>query len=118
MSLETTAVTLWDKFKTWVNGEVQAVAPVLTADEQDLVGLVKPLFAGAEAVGLSQLVTFIRGVLVAVEAPGSKTLPDLETIVMNGLSRLGSGLQPVAVGLGSSVLQALIGLVLASLPKA
>jgi len=109
--------TLWTKIRDWVTAKLNAAEVVLAEDEKELLALLAPLFANAESAALQDLVTFVRGVLVTMEDPSNQTLEALERIVMNGLSKLGSSLQPVAIGLGSSALQALIGLVLASLPK-
>lgn len=113
---ETAAVTLWDKIKAWAKGEAATISVVLSADEKAILSLFQPLFAAAEASALQDLLTFIRGVLTTT--PTQESLDAWETVVLNGLSKLGGDLETLAKSLGSQVLQGLIAFTLANLPKA
>jgi len=114
-AVEGAAVTLWDKIKAWIGGEVQTVSVVLSADEQALLSLFQPLLASAEASALQDLLTFIRGVLTTT--PAQSSLDAWETIILQGLEKLGGELATLAKSLGSNVLQGLIAFTLAALPK-
>lgn len=118
--------TLWDKISTWAESalvvvEADASAAVQTAEkllnweEQQLVGLLQPLFATAEANAMQDLTLFLRGVLTSVKDVSS--LPDWETAVMNSLGVVGGDLLKTAETLGSNSLQVLIGMLLAQLPQ-
>lgn len=103
-------VTLWDKVKVWFSAEEQTVVMFLSHEEQLLVSLFKPILASAEAALVSELKVFITAVLVT--AQGSKTLPDWETAIMNGLKLGGKNLVGIVENMGSNAFQALIGLLL------
>lgn len=116
--------TLWDKISTWATAEgkvleadvgaaEQKVAAFLNWEEQQLIGLLKPLFAQAEANAIQDLTLFIRGVLTSVK--GTSSLADWETAVLNGLQMVGGELLKTAETLGSNALQVLIGLLLSEL---
>ena len=108
--------TLWDKIKAWLSSTAQTVEVQFSKDEQIVLGILQPLLGAAEAALLQDLITFIRGVLTSGRTAGG--LDEWETIILNGLSSLKGELLTLAQGLGSNVLQALIGLVLADLAKA
>lgn len=103
----------WTKVVAWWNG---TAVPALENDEKQLLALVQPLFGAAEAAALQDLVQFVTGVLTQVEK--GQDLATLEAAVLNALQTAGSELQTLAKGLGSNVLQALIGLILAKLAPA
>ncbi len=106
---------LWDKIVAWFKGEFTTVELTFTKEEQEILTLMKPLLVAAEATVVQDLMQFIRGVLTG--AAGYSTLADWETAVMNGLEKVGGDLLTLAKGLGSNMLQALIGLILAQLPN-
>lgn len=110
--------TLWDKLKALFAGAEQAAATDFSKAEQDVIAIAQPLFAAAEATAIRDLVIFIRGVLTANPTPGSMSVSDWETAIMNGLAKLGGDLLATAQGMKSNLLQALISLVLASLSAA
>jgi hypothetical protein len=110
--------TLWDKLKALLGGAEQAVQVDFTKSELEVVAIAQPLLAAAEAAAIRDLVIFVRGVLTAHPDPASMTVSDWETAVMNGLGKLGGDLLVTAQQLKSTLLQALISLVLASLPAA
>lgn len=114
---QTAVVTLWDKIKAAFSTAEAEVAIYLTKEESQLLALVQPLFGAAEAAAIQDLIQFVQGVLTSAEKPGSMDLPDWETAVLNGLSKVGGEVEALAKSLGSNVLQALIGLILASLAK-
>lgn len=99
-------VTVWDT----------KIEPTLANDEQELLTLLKPLFASAEAAAIQDLVVFIKGVLSQLQA--GQDLATLEAYVLNALEVVGGQLLSTAKGLSSNALQALIGLVLAQLAGA
>lgn len=116
--------TLWDKITSWVSTEVKAVegeasqvaaqvGQFLNWEEQQLILLLKPLFAQAEAEALQDLTLFVRGVLTS--AQNISSLPDWETAVLNSLQKVGGDLLATAEKLGSNSLQVLIGLLLSQL---
>jgi len=118
--------TLWDKISAWAqntlttveadaSAAVQAGEKLLNWEEQQLVGLLQPLFAAAEANAMQDLTLFLRGVLTSVKNVSS--LPDWETAVMNSLQVVGGDLLKTAEQLGSNSLQVLIGMLLAQLPQ-
>jgi hypothetical protein len=107
---EAAASSLWAKLVAWWNG---TAVPVLQNDEKELMALVEPLFGAAEAAIVQDLTVFIKGVLTQVQA--GQDLATLEASVLNALEAVGGQLLTVAKGLGSNVLQALIGLILAKL---
>lgn len=107
---ESAASSLWAKLVSWWNG---TAVPVLQNDEKELMALVEPLFGAAEAAIVQDLTVFIKGVLTQVQA--GQDLATLEAAVLNALQAVGGQLLTVAKGLGSNVLQALIGLILAKL---
>jgi hypothetical protein len=109
-------MTLWDKIKTWLAGAAHAAEVELSNDEKALMALIRPLFGQAEAAALQSLVHFITGAVTAVGT--SRTLADWESAILNGLGAAESELLPLARGLGSDLLQALIGLVLGRLRAA
>lgn len=118
--------TLWDKISTWAQSTlttveadagaaVQQAEKLLNWEEQQLVALLQPLFAAAEANAMQDLTLFLRGVLTSVKDVTS--LPDWETAVMNSLQVVGGDLLATAQKLGSNSLQVLVGLLLAQLPQ-
>jgi hypothetical protein len=112
-TVETAASGFWSKIVAWWNG---TAVPTLKADEQELLLLLKPLFGAAEAAALQDLVVFVKGVLTQVQA--GQDLATLEVAVLNALEAVGGQLAVIGKGLGSNVLQALIGLILAQLTSA
>ena len=111
-------VTLWDKVKAWISGAEKEVPILLSKAEAEIVTVAAPLFQTAETEVMSDLTVFIRGVVTSHPNPGSMALPDWEAAIMNALSKLGGDLLGHAQGLGSNLLQALVGLVLHALPAA
>lgn len=114
---QTALVTLWDKIKAAFATAETEVAVYLTKEEGQILALIQPLFAAAEAAAIQDLVQFVQGVVTSAENPGSMDLADWETAILNGLQKVGGDLETLAKSLGSNVLQALIGLVLAALAK-
>ena len=110
------APTLWDKIVAWFSNAEQVVVTEFNKDEQALLALVQPLFGAAEATAIQAMVHFITGALS--QSTASKTLPEWETAILNGMQTTGSELLALAESLGSNVLQALIGLVLQRLSTA
>lgn len=106
--------SLWQKVLAWMSSTAASVVVALSADEKQLLSLAKPLLSAAEASVLQDLVGFITGAVA--NASGSKTLDAWEAEVLNGLEVTGSELFTLAQGLGSNLLQVLIGLVLSKLP--
>ena len=118
--------TLWDKISEWAqstlttveadaSAAVQQAEKLLSWEEQQLVGLLQPLFAAAEANAMQDLTLVLRGVLTSVKNVSS--LPDWETAVMNALQVVGGDLLKTAEQLGSNSLQVLVGMLLAQLPQ-
>jgi len=118
--------TLWDKISGWVASAEKTVVQDATVAAQDvwqflnweekqLVGLLQPLFAAAEAEALQDLTLFLRGVLTSVKDTSS--LADWETAALNSLQVVGGDLLKTAETLGSNSLQVLIGMLLAQLPQ-
>lgn len=116
--------TLWDKISAWAQSTiqtveadagaaVQAAEKLLNWEEQQLVALLQPLFASAEAEAMQDLTLFLRGVLTSSQNISS--LPDWETAVLNSLQKVGGDLLTTAEKLGSNALQVLIGLLLSQL---
>ncbi len=112
-TVEAGASKLWTSI---VNVWNKDVAPELETGEQELVQLLQPLFGQVEAAALQDLVVFIKGVVSA--APTTKTLPEWESVILNLAGTFGGSLLTTATGLGSNVLQAIIGLVLAWVEQA
>lgn len=110
--------TVWSKLQSLFASAGQAISLEFSKTEQEVIAIAQPLFAAAEAAAVRDLVIFVRGVLSAHPNPGSMTVADWETAVMNGLGKLGGELLATAQTLKSNLLQALISLVLASLPAA
>lgn len=106
-------VSLWDKVVAWWTG---SAVPVLERDEQEVLAILQPLFGQVETALLQDLIVFVQGVLAA--APATKTLPEWETVLLDLAEVAGGSLLSTIKGLGSSVFQALIGLVLAKLQAA
>jgi hypothetical protein len=111
-------VTLWDKVSAWFASAAQMIEVFLSKDEQQILALMKPILGAGDASAVQDLITFVSGLLTAIENPGASTLADLETAVLNGLEKAGSELAILARGMGSASLQALIGLVLSRLARA
>lgn len=116
--------TLWDKISAWAQSTLQTVEAdagaavqeaekLLNWEEQQLVALLQPLFASAEAEAVQDLTLFLRGVLTSSQNISS--LPDWETAVLNSLQKVGGDLLVTAEKLGSNALQVLIGLLLSQL---
>lgn len=104
---------LWTKLVNWWNN---TAVPELERDEKAVLALLQPLLAQAEAAAISDLTVFITAVLTQVEKGGD--LATLEAAVLNALQTAEHELLDTAKALGSNALQALIGLILAKLPKA
>jgi hypothetical protein len=109
-------MTLWDKIKGWVSGAIMTVETELSRDEKALLAIVQPLLGADEAAAMQDLVQFVTGLVAG--AGGARTLADWETAVLNGLGAAESELLTLAKGLGSNLLQSLIGLVLSRLATA
>lgn len=107
-TVEKDVVDLWH---TLENVWQKDVVPVLETGEQELIQLLKPLFAQVEAAALQDLVVFIKGVVAA--APMTKTLPEWEEVILNLAQTFGGSLLTTIKALSSNVVQALIGLILA-----
>ena len=107
--------TVWDKIKTFFAGEVKAAEAIFSAEEQMVLTAFAPILHAAEAVTLSTLITFIRDVLT--KGSTATDLQSWEAAVLNELEVTGGQLLTVAKGLGSNLLQTLIGVLLAGLPK-
>lgn len=112
-SAENAVASFWSNIVSWWNG---TAVPALQADEKELLALLQPLFGAAEAAALQDLVVFVKGVLTQVQA--GQDLASLESAVLNALEAVGGNLLSIGKGLGSNVLQALIGLILAQLTSA
>jgi len=112
---KSSAPTLWDKIKAWFAGEIAWAAVELNDVEKDLVSIAEPILAAGEASAITDLKAEVTTVLSSIETPKTWTLPDLETAVLNGLKTAESALLPLAEGMGSTVFQAFIGLILAKL---
>jgi hypothetical protein len=112
-TIEGDATALWTTIEKVWNTDV---APALATGEQELVQLLQPMFGQVEAAALQDLVVFIKGVVSA--APTTKTLPEWESVILNLAQTFGGSLMTTATGLGSNVLQAVIGLVLAWVEQA
>jgi hypothetical protein len=108
-------VTIWDKFTAWVGGEAHAAAVVFSAEEQAVLAAFAPILRAAEGVTLATLISFIRNALSA--SATAKDLPTWEAEILNALEAEGGQLFTIAKGLGSNLLQALIAVLLASVPK-
>ena len=107
--------TLWQKVVAWFTTEEKQVEVFLSKEEQMIMELFQPIMGAGEATLMQDLITFIRGVLLSGQTAGS--LDAWETIVLNGLTKLGGELLDLAKSMGSNALQALIGLALSQLPK-
>lgn len=108
-------VTVWDKVVAWFKAEAPVVENFLSKEEQELLTLLKPILAAGEASLVQDLVKFLQG--VASTAASGATLADLETAALNGLEVVGGELRDLAKSLGSNLLQAILGLILAQLVK-
>lgn len=106
--------TIWDKLAAWFAGEISAAEVEFSKDEKAILAFIRPLLASTEASALQDLITFIIAVLS--QAKTAQDLPTWETAVLMGLESTGSELFGLAQGLGSNLLQALIGFALAKLP--
>lgn len=107
--------TLWTKFQGWFSGEVKAAEAIFSTEEQAVISAFQPILHAAEAVTLASLIAFIRNVLTTVAA--STDLATIEAKVLNELEVEGGQLFTIAKGMGSNLLQATIGVLLAGMPK-
>lgn len=113
--LPTQLKTLWDKFTGWFSGEVKTAETLFTAEEQKILAAFAPILHAAEPVTLAALIDLARSVLSSGLTASS--LADWEAHVLNAAEATGGQLFTVAKGLGSNLLQALIGVLLADLTK-
>ena len=104
-------MNLWQQVGAWVQREETVVGAALSKDEQELIALVKPLWTADEASLMQDLATFSLGVVGSIEGATTKTLPDLETAVMNSMLAGGSNLLATVEAMGSNLFQAFLGLV-------
>jgi hypothetical protein len=97
-TVETDAAAIWN----FATKEVETGAVTLW-------NLAKPLFAAVEPTVIADLRAAIEKVLAAADT--TQSLDALETAVLNALEAAGGQLFTIAKGLGSNLLQVLIGLV-------
>jgi len=116
--------TLWSKLqilfgsavtegKVIVGDLVKEGETLFSEGEQEFLTLAQPLFNAAESTAVTDLTGFMTTFIKTAE--GAKSIQDWETAIMNELQSLGGDLFATAQGLGTNLVQALIGLVLQKL---
>lgn len=112
---ETAIVTLWDKFEQLVATDAGEAKVFLTAEEKEVLAIAKPILASAEVTALADLkteaITFLQGLAGAA----TMSLPDLETALLDAWGATRPELVALAHNLGSTLFQAIIGLLIKQL---
>lgn len=109
------AKTLWAEVTTWAKGELASLQIAASAEGQIILGVVKPILSAGEASVVAELIGATTSFLTKLESVGS--LADIETALIQVWETEEPTLFTFAKGLGSNVFQAIIGLLLAQLPK-
>lgn len=114
MTIAQDAETLWDEAKAWVSGEIKEAELFATTEGQEILAVLKPILAAAAPTALAALVGGLRTFLTGLTSVGS--LADIETAILNVWQDTEPELFTLARSLGSNVVQAIVGLLLAQLP--
>ena len=97
-----------------IKNDIKIAEHWIDAEAVKIWDLAKPLFQAVEQAGISELKVFIEGVLGTIADHKVKDLATLESAVLNSLAATRPALLAIAQGLGSNLLQVIIGLVKAA----
>lgn len=110
------ASAFWKKIVALGTAAESALAPVLSADEQEILLILKPLAGQLEAAALQDAIVFIKGVVAA--APTTKTASEWEVVIIELAEVAGGQIWTTLKSLSAYALQGLINLVLAQITAA